>query len=596
MKNAALRGVRRHRRTLGPAAMAAVLGAGPALAAGPDTTMDRLLAAASEPQNWLTHHGTLDARRFSPLAEINRDNVKNLKVAYTVALGGTEPGGIWPHGGLEGTPIVEDGVMYVTDGWGSVYKLDLRATPARLVWKMDPKTDKDWAGAVACCGINNRGVALWRDKVVSHTLDGRLVVTDKATGEVAWERPVADPAIAETITAAPLVIKDLAITGVAGAEYGIRGWIAATDLNTKQEVWRRHVVPGPGEPGHDSWADGHDAWKTGGGSTWVVGSYDPQLDLLYWGVGNPGPDWDNEYRPGDNLYTNSKLALDPATGAIKWFYQFTPNDPYDYDGVAEGVLVDAEVDGRTRKLMLHADRNGFGYALDRESGAFVWGTPFVKQVTWTPGLEPETGRPVSYDPAKKVQAYAPGTNPARGAGTVTVCPGNMGGKNWPPTAYNPQEQLWYIPVIESCNDLYNIETKPGETYKPREFFTGGGPKSPHRITGSVTAIDPRTGKVVAKHETDYPMLGGLVATAGGLVFAGEPDGTIMALDARTLELLWSFETGSGVNAPPITYSVDGRQQVAILVGLGGAWPKWFVESTPGLEKIPPSSMLFVFSL
>ena len=220
----------------------------PALAAS-ETTADRLLNAGAEPQNWLTHHKDYAATRHSTLDQITKDNVKDLKVAWTYALGGIEGGGIWPHGGLEGTPIVEDGFMYVTDGWGAVYKLDVTQGPGKLVWKMDPGTDKDWSGAVSCCGVNNRGVALWRDKVISHTLDGRLLATDKETGEVAWERQVADPAIAEVITVAPLVVKDLAITGVSGAEYGIRGWIAATDLNTGKEVWRRHTIPGPGEPG-----------------------------------------------------------------------------------------------------------------------------------------------------------------------------------------------------------------------------------------------------------------------------------------------------------------------------------------------------------
>ena len=244
--------------------------------------------------------------------------MKGLKVAWTYALGGIEGGGIWPHGGLEGTPIVEDGFIYVTDGWGSVYKLDIRDGAGKLVWKMDPQTDKDWAGAVACCGVNNRGVALWNDKVVSHTLDGRLIATDKETGTVAWESKLANPDIAETITGAPLIVKNMAITGVGGAEYGIRGWIAATDLATGKEIWRRHTIPAPGEPGHDTWKDTHGAWKNGGGSTWVTGSYDPEQNLLIWGTGNPGPDWDNEYRPGDNLYTNSVLALDADTGAIKW--------------------------------------------------------------------------------------------------------------------------------------------------------------------------------------------------------------------------------------------------------------------------------------
>ena len=568
----------------------------PFSAAAGEITEERLLNASSEAKNWLHHHGTYAAQRYSSLDGINKENVKDLKVAWTFALGGIEGGGIWPHGGLEGTPVVEDGFMYITDGWGSVYKLDVSDGPGKLVWKMDPETDKDWAGAVACCGVNNRGVALWKDKVISHTLDGRLIATDKETGEVAWESKMANPEIAETITGAPLIVKNMAITGVGGAEYGIRGWLAATDLETGKEIWRRHTIPGPGEPGHDTWMDSHDAWKTGGGSTWVTGSYDPDQDLIIWGVGNPGPDWDAEYRPGDNLYTNSALALDADTGEIKWYFQYTPNDPYDYDGVAEHVLVDAQVDGQERKIALHADRNGFAYALDRETGKFVWGLPFVEKLTWTKGLDPESGLPLDYDPEKQVQTYAAGTAPTRDEPVGVSCPGNMGGKNWPPTAYNPDQRLWYIPVIESCNTMTNEEMKPGESYKPREFFTGGGPSQHEQITGSVTAIDVTTGKVAHKFKTKYPMLGGMLTTAGDLVFVGEPSGEVMALDAANLEKLWSFHTNAGVNAPPMTYSIDGKQYVAILVGLGGAWPKWFVDGTEGLEKMEPSSMLYVFSL
>ena len=573
---------------------AALLTGTVALAA--ETTADRLLNAAQEPNNWLTHHGSYDAKRYSTLDEINNDNVKDLKVAWTFALGGIEGGGIWPHGGLEGTPIVEDGAMYVTDGWGSVYKLDISSGAGKLVWKMNPETDKDWAGAVACCGVNNRGIGLWKDKVVSHTLDGRLIVTNKETGEIEWERQMADPGIGETITGAPLIVKDMAITGVAGAEYGIRGWLAATDLNSQEEKWRRHTIPAPGEPGHETWADLHDAWKNGGGSTWVTGAYDPEQDLIIWGVGNPGPDWDAEYRPGDNLYTNSAIALDADTGEIKWHFQYTPNDPYDYDSVAEHVLVDTEINGQARQVALHADRNGFGYALDRTSGQFIWGTPFVNRLTWTRGLDPETGRPLDYDPEKKVQSYLPGTAPSRSNPVGVACPGNMGGKNWPPTAYNPKLNLWYIPVIESCNTMTNQEMIPGESYKPREFFTGGGPSQHEQITGSVTAIDVATGKIAAKHETKYPMLGGILTTAGDLVFTGHPSGEFVALDAKTLDELWRFETNAGINAPPMTYSADGKQYIALLVGLGGAWPKWFVDGTEGLEKMEPGSMLFVFSL
>jgi alcohol dehydrogenase (cytochrome c) len=555
-----------------------------------EVTQDRLVNADKEAGNWLTHHKNFSAQRFSSLNQVNKNTVKNLKVAWTIHLGVIEGGGIWSHGGLEGTPIAEDGFLYVTDGWGSVYKIDTHGGKGTVVWKMDPKTDHDWAGAVACCGVDNRGVALWDGLVISHTLDGRLIATNKDTGQVAWQREVADPNKGEVVTGAPLVVKDMAITGVAGAEYGIRGWIAATDLKTQKELWRTYTIPGKGEPGSDTWKDTNNAAAAGGGSTWVTGSYDPSTNTIIWGVGNPGPDWDNAYRPGDNLYTDSSLALDADTGKIKWHFQHTPNDPYDYDSVAENVLVD--VDGK--KLALEADRNGVAYAIDRTSGKFVWATPFVKQITWTKGIDPTTGKPMEYDPKAGVQKYNAAVTPSRENKVADICPGNMGGKNWPPTAYNPDLHLWYIPVIESCNRITVQEATP-DKLKAREFWTGGGPSNPVKITGSVTAVDASTGKVAGKFETPFPLLGGMLATPD-LVFTGQPDGQVMALDGKTLEKLWSFETGGGVSAPPMTFSVDGKQYIAILVGLGGAWDKWFIDSTPDLKRIQPGSVLYVFSL
>jgi alcohol dehydrogenase (cytochrome c) len=563
--------------------------------AADEITLDRLLNADREQGNWIHHHKNYAGHRYSPLSEINRDTVKNLKVAWTLHLGGIEPGGIWPHGGLEGTPIAENGMLYVTDGWGSVYKIDARGGKGQLVWKMDPKTDREWSGAIACCGVDNRGVALWGNLVISHTLDGRLIATKKDSGEVAWERKVADPDKGEVITGAPLIVKNMAITGVAGAEYGIRGWLAATDLTNQKEVWRTFTIPAKGEPGSETWKDEHNAAATGGGSTWVTGTYDPDTNTIVWGIGNPGPDWDSAYRPGDNLYTDSSLALDADTGKIKWHYQHTPNDPYDYDSVSENLLVDVTRNGQQFKLAITADRNGFAYAVDRTNGKFIWGIPFVKKVTWTKGLDPETGRPLEYDPSLAVQKYNPAVTPSRENKETDICPGNMGGKNWPPTAYNPNLRVWYIPVIESCNRIKVEEMIPGKSFKPREFFTGGGPSQPERITGSVTAIDVVSGKIVGKHETQYPQLGGLMAT-GDLVLGGSPDGEMYALDAKTLQKLWSFHTGGGLNAPPVTFMADGKQYVAVLVGLGGAWPKWFVDSTPELKKIQPGSMLYVFGL
>ncbi len=558
--------------------------------AGDAVTPDRLLNADSEQGNWLTHHKDYDAHRFTPLNQINADNVKNLKVAWTLQLGGLEGGGIWSHGGLEGTPLADNGFLYVTDGWGSVYKIDTHGGHGTLVWKMNPKTDHDWAGAVACCGVDNRGAALWDDLVISHTLDGRLIATNKDTGQIAWQRKVADPDKGEVVTGAPLVIKDLAITGVAGAEYGIRGWIAATDLKTGKEAWRTYTIPMQGAQGADTWKKDGTAIN-GGGSTWVTGSYDPRTNTLFWGIGNPGPDWDNAYRPGDNLWTDSTLALDPDTGKIKWGFQHTPNDPYDYDSVAENVLADLP---NGQHIDLEADRNGFGYALDRDTGKFLWAVPFVKKVNWTKGINPETGKPVEYNPNSGIQDYVAANTPSKNDPKVTICPGNMGGKNWPPTAYNPNLNLWYIPVIESCNIVTWQETKPG-SYKPREFFTGGGPSNPIKITGSVTAIDATSGKEAGKLELPYPMLGGILATPTLVIF-GQPDGKVIAADAKSLAKLWEFDTGAGVSAPPMSFSVDGKQYIGLLVGQGGAWDKWFINSTPDLKRIQPGSMLYVFGL
>ena len=563
------------------------------------TSWNDILKANEAPENWLTHHGTLDGQRYSRLDSINKNNVSNLNVKWTHAIGGIEGGGMWDHGGLEGTPIVEDGFIYVTDGWGSIYKLDIRNN-GKLVWKMNPETDRDYAGAITCCGIDNRGAAFWNDKIISHTLDGRLIVTNKGTGEIEQDITLADPAVSEVITAAAFVIKDSAITGVSGAEYGIRGWLNSTNLNTGKRNWRTCTIPAPGEPGSETWKQGpeshsSDAWKHGGGSTWVVGSYDAELNLIYWGVGNPGPDWDNEYRPGDNLYSNSVLALDADSGKIKWHFQYTPNDPYDYDGVNEQTLVDTKIFGKETKAVLHADRNGFAYALDRTTGQFLWGTPFVEQLDWTIGLDKYSGLPMDYDENSDVQRYVDSTNASRAKPEGLSCPGNMGGKNWPPTAYDPERNTYYIPVIESCALHVNVPQE--KEWAPREFWLGGAPKMGPVITGSVTAMDVNTGTVTGKYDMKYPNLGGLLATKGGLVFTAEPDGKVLALDSDTLKELWSFNTNTGINAPPITFSVDGKQYVAILAGLGGAWPKWFVATTPGLEKVlAGGQQLFVFGL
>jgi alcohol dehydrogenase (cytochrome c) len=565
-----------------------------------DMTNERELNPQREPQNWILHHGNYQGHRFSALKEINADNVKNLKPAFTVGLSGLQSGGRYAHGNLEATPLVEDGIMYVPDGWGSVYAIDLTSgKKGTIKWKMDPGTDRAWAGDVTCCGVNNRGVALWKDKVISVSLDGRLFAINKATGEVVWERKIAEPANAEVLTIAPLVIRDIAIVGIAGGEFGIRGFIEATDLNTGKALWRTYTIPGTGEPGNETWKDGKDRWKHGGGSIWETATYDPESDTFYQGVGNAGPDWDAEYRPGDNKWAASVIALSPNDGKIKWGFQYTPNDPYDFDEISEHPIINAKVNGEDRKLVVHAARNGFFYALDRANGSFIAGKQYVDELNWTPGLDPKTGRPLNYDPAGGFQVYNVGSHGSRAQPNGNkLCPAHFGGKNWEPTAYNPELGLLYIPSIEGCNFIETAEQKDmddqGGSVKWRERFTGGGIKTPERLYGSIKAVDPATGEIKASQKLQYPNVGGALATAGNLVFFGLPDGTFAAHDAKTLKELWSFNTGTGINAPPITYSVNGKQYIAVLVGSRQA-PN-IVPLAPELRNTSTASMLFVFSL
>ena len=565
-----------------------------------DMTFERSLNVAKEPQNWLLHHGNYEGHRFSALNEINTDTAKNLKVAFTVALGGFEGAGSrYKFGNLEATPLVEDGIMYVPDGWGSVYAIDVTSGKKGVFrWKFDPQTNKAWAGDVACCGVNNRGVAMWKDKIISISLDGRMFAINKATGEKVWERKIADPAIGETLTLAPLIVRDVGIVGIAGGEYGIRGFIDGTDLNTGQGLWRTYTIPGAGEPGNDTWKDGQERWKHGGGSVWETATYDPDTDTFYQGIGNAGPDYDPEYRPGDNKWAASVLALSPRDGKIKWGFQYTPNDPYDFDEISEHPIINAKVNGEDRKLVVHAARNGFYYALDRVNGSFVLGKQYVDKLNWTTGLDPKTGKPLNYDPNKDVQEYAPGSHGSRAKPVSANCPSNSGGKNWPPSAYNAELNLLFITSIEGCNSIETVEQKSfvdqGGTVNPRERFAGGGTKSTERRYGSLKGINPVTGETKVSARLTYPPYAGVLATAGNLVFLGQLDGTFSAYDARTLQEVWSYNTGSGINAPPISYSVSGKQYIAVLVG--SKQPAAVLSEAPELKNTSTASMLFVFGL
>jgi alcohol dehydrogenase (cytochrome c) len=533
-------------------AVALILGLLAGQVAGAQVTADRLLRAADEPHNWLTYSGGYASQRHSLLRQIEPGNVANLELKWMLP---NQVFGAW-----QSTPLVVDGVMYLTQRPNDVLALDART--GRVFWLYRHTVSPD---ARVCCGSNNRGVAILGDTLFLATLDAQLIALDARTGRPLWKTVVGDPKLGYSMTMAPLVVKDKVLVGVGGGEYGIRGYIAAFEAGTGKEVWRFHTVPGPGEPGHETWRG--EAWKTGGGSIWLTPSYDPALNLTYWGVGNPGPDWNSDQRPGDNLYTDSVVALDPDTGALKWHFQFTPNDTYDYDAVQIAVLADLDWQGTPTKAMFWANRNGFFYVLDRTSGKFLFGTPFVK-VNWASGLD-ERGRPV--------QTPQPPGQP--------TWPGNQGGTNWYSPSYSPRTELFYVSAWEGYASIFRKEQAE---YVPGRNFAGGGhqvvtpvPGAPVvRIgraspintwtdavgRGAVLAIDPRTGARKWTFEQFDVTDSGILTTASDLLFTGGREGYFHALDARTGALLWKASLGGQIVMGPITYAIDGRQYVSVISG------------------------------
>src|ERR1700704_2819289 len=407
-----------------------VLVASPSDLRAADVTYERLLNP--EPQNWLMNHHDFAAQRFSPLATINKSNVKSMKLLFSVAVGGTAG-----NEALEATPLVDDGFMYISDHWGAGYKIDVRSgTQGRIVWKMDPGQQKP---------DRHRGVALWGNLVISVTsYDGRVIATDKETGQVVWDKNLRDQPDLE-LTAAPLALKDSVLIGASGGDRGLRDWIASLDAKTGDLRWKTYTIPAPGEPGSETWKDKTNAWQTGGGAFYVTGSYDPASNLTYWGTGNPVPGYDAARRPGDNLYTASVLALDAGSGKMNWYFQYTPNDNRDYDETGTHILIDTKVNGEDRKLVTHAGRNGFEYMFDRGNGQFLKAGQYAKEVTWTKGIDPKTGKPIEYDAGKDVQVYAEGANVNDDKVTRNVCPDNAGGTNYWPASYSQKTKMVYIP-------------------------------------------------------------------------------------------------------------------------------------------------------
>jgi len=556
-----------------------VVAAIPALAA--EVTPARLVNADREPQNWLMNHRAYDAQRYSPLDRINKGNVKDLKLAYAVAIGGTSA-----NENLEATPLAEDGFLYVVDQWGVLYKIDGRSGKAgRIVWRMDPGQEK--------VPLANRGAALWGNFVISvANYPPRVVATDKETGKVAWETNISDGQSDLALTAAPLAVKDKIILGASGGDRGVRDFIVALEAATGKLAWRKYVIPAPGEPGSETWKDKNNAWQTGGGAMWVTGSYDAETNQVLWGTGNPVPMFNPYYRPGNNLYTNSLISWDPDSGEMNWYFQYTPGDMWDYDEVGTHILIDGMIAGQPRKLITHSARNGFFYAMERSNGQIVLAKPYVDVVTWTKGIDQKTGLPVDYDPSKDIQVYSGQQNMTLADRTKKLCPSWVGGNNYWSASYSRRTKLLYIPSASSCNEA---TLDPVVAKNAGGALLGGATKYIERNESDVIVVDPFTGEIKKKVHKPYPNHSAAVTTAGGLLFTGLIDGSFAAYDDTTLEQLWEVNVGAGVNAPPMTFETGGRQYVAILTGLSSV-TKATLANTPELREMRNQTMLFVFGL
>ncbi len=526
-----------------------LLSSGAAVAQVP---FERILNADSEPQNWMTYNGGYLSQRHSRLEQITRENVGDLELRWMLP---NQVFGAW-----QSNPLVVDGIMYVTERPNSVMAID--AVTGRVFWKYRHTPAEN---ARVCCGANNRGVAILDDRVYMGTLDARLVALDRINGQVLWNVEVGEVDLAYSVTMAPLAVKDKIMVGVGGGEFGIRGYVAAFDAVTGEQAWKTYTIPAPGEPGHDSWEG--DDWQHGGAPVWITGSFDPELNLTYWGVGNPGPDWNAGQRPGDNLYSDSVIALNADTGELEWYFQFTPNDGYDYDSVQVPVLADIDWQGEARKVMMWANRNGYFYVLDRTDGEFLVGKPYVR-VNWSSGLD-ENGRPIPTPQPEGMPTY----------------PGNQGGTNWYPPSFSPRTGLFYFSAWEDYATIYRAEEAE---YEPGRAFLGGGFSVLAPVQGAPTigigrtnpinnwtdevghaslkAMDPQTGEEVWEFEQFDVSDSGMLTTASDLLLTGGREGYFHILDARTGELLWYKNLGGQIVMAPVTYMVEGTQYVSIISG------------------------------
>lgn len=536
----------------------------------------------------------LRGQRYSSLTAVNPDTVKDLRPVWAFSFGGEK------QRGQESQPVVKDGVMFVTGSYSRVFAINVKTGDE--LWQYDARLPD---AIMPCCDVINRGVALYDDLVIFGTLDAKLVALNKDTGKVVWKKTVEDYKAGYSLTAAPIIVKGKVITGVSGGEFGVVGKVEAYDAKTGQLAWTRPTVEGHmgyvwkegkkvengisgGEAGK-TWPG--DLWKTGGAATWLGGTYDADVDLLFFGTGNPAP-WNSHLRPGDNLFSSSRLGIDPDDGKIVWHFQTTPHDGWDYDGVNELVSFDYQADGKTVKAAGTADRNGFFYVLNRENGGFIRGFPFVDKMTWAKGLD-DKGRPIYNDD------FRPGNPSASADGkqgsSVAAAPAFLGGKNWMPMSYSKDTGLFYVPSNEWEMDIWNepVSYKKGAAYLGAGFTIKAINED---YIGVLRAIDPKTGKVVWDYKNYAPLWGGTMVTKGNLVFMGTPEGYLKAFNAKTGEEMYKFNTGSGIVGTPITWDMDGEQYVSVVSGWGGAVPLWGGEVAKRIKDFNQGGTVWTFKL
>ena len=573
------------RKSLLSAMVLAAVGSATANAAVTEAMLDN---AAKDTKNVLTWGMSRDGQRHSTLTQVNDKNVNKLVPAWSMSFGGEK------QRGQESQPLIHNGKMFVTASYSRLFAVD--AKTGTKLWKYEHRLPD---GIMPCCDVINRGAALYDNLVIFGTLDAQIVALDQDTGKVVWKETVDDFKAGYSMSAAPIIANGLVITGVSGGEFGIIGRVEARDAKTGKMVWIRPTVEG--HMGYKFDASGNKAengvsgttgatwpgemWKSGGAATWLGGTYDSKTGLVYFGTGNPGP-WNSHTRKGDNLFSCSTVAIDPKTGKIVWHYQTTPHDGWDFDGVNEFVTFDMN----GKRMGAKADRNGFFYVIDAKNGKLENATPFVKKITWATGVDLKTGRP------NFVQENYPGDPAGNAKGKVVfAAPSFLGGKNQMPMAYSPATNLFYVPANEWGMEIWNepVSYKKGAAYLGAGFTIKTLNDGP---IGALRAIDPKTGKIAWEVPNNAPLWGGVMTTAGNLVFWGTPEGFLKAADAKTGKVLWSFQTGSGIVAPPVTWEQGGEQYISVVSGWGGAVPLWGGDVAKKVNYLEQGGSVWVFKL